>query len=221
MIKLSATKLAFQPCCPGESVYQTVQLTNTSDTPVLFKALQDSTQTFKAYPSLGLVPGKSFALLTFEFSPKSPRFYNFASQLLFNNSTANIQSVGLQGYSYAPAVSFAQEKLFFPPCYVGVSTRQVFAVQNDARIPCEFEWKVAEKYKNEITFTPQRSLLAPNESLNVVASFTPLKKKEYQISVPLYVKNLFDQAKSLVGYFNPGSGAHIVDQNTRSVSQMN
>lgn len=43
MIKLSATKLAFQPCCPGESVYQTVQLTNTSDTPVLFKALQDST----------------------------------------------------------------------------------------------------------------------------------------------------------------------------------
>lgn len=43
MIKVSSNKVAFQPCCPGESVYQTVQITNTSDTPVLFKALQDST----------------------------------------------------------------------------------------------------------------------------------------------------------------------------------
>lgn len=34
MIKLSNTKSAFQPCSPHESVYQTVQLNNTSDTPV-------------------------------------------------------------------------------------------------------------------------------------------------------------------------------------------
>lgn len=39
MIKLSANKIAFKPCCPHESVYQTVMLTNTSDTPVLYKAL--------------------------------------------------------------------------------------------------------------------------------------------------------------------------------------
>ena len=50
MIKMSTQKLSFFPCSPGESVYQIVQLNNTSDTPVQFKVLQDSTGTFKSFP---------------------------------------------------------------------------------------------------------------------------------------------------------------------------
>lgn len=53
MIKMSASKLAFSPCSPGECVYQMVQVNNTSDTPVQFKVLQDSTKTFKSFPSIG------------------------------------------------------------------------------------------------------------------------------------------------------------------------
>ena len=34
MIKMSASKIQFPYCSPNESVYQTVQLSNTSDTPV-------------------------------------------------------------------------------------------------------------------------------------------------------------------------------------------
>lgn len=90
MIKMSQSKLGFSPCSPGESVFNTILLQNSSDTPVLYKAMQDSTHTFKAFPSLGLIPGQSFALVCLEFSPKSPRSYNFTSQFLFNNSTANI-----------------------------------------------------------------------------------------------------------------------------------
>lgn len=67
--------------------------------------MQDPTCTFKAFPSLGLIPGQSFALICLEFSPKSPRSYNFTSQFLFNNSTANIQSVSLTGTCYGPGVS--------------------------------------------------------------------------------------------------------------------
>lgn len=40
----------------------------------------------------------------------------------------------------------------------------------------------------------------------MLATFTALKKKHYEINVPLNVKNLFDHAKNEVGYFNPGSG---------------
>jgi hypothetical protein len=50
MVKLSTNKVALQACSPNESVYQTVQIMNTSDTPVQFKALQDSTNTFKVFP---------------------------------------------------------------------------------------------------------------------------------------------------------------------------
>lgn len=50
MVKISQHKLDFKPCGPFESVYQTVTLTNSSDTPVIYKVLQDSTSTFNAYP---------------------------------------------------------------------------------------------------------------------------------------------------------------------------
>lgn len=50
MIKMSTAKTAFSPCSPNESVYQTVQLNNTSDTPVQFAIMQDSTGTFKSFP---------------------------------------------------------------------------------------------------------------------------------------------------------------------------
>jgi hypothetical protein len=39
MVKINTHKLDFQPCGPFESVYQTVTLTNSSDTPVIFKVL--------------------------------------------------------------------------------------------------------------------------------------------------------------------------------------
>lgn len=90
MVKLSTSKLDFQPCSPGESVYQTISVTNSSDTPVIYKVLKDSTGTFQAFPSIGIIPGKSFALVAFEFAPKSDRFFNFAAQFIFNNSTANL-----------------------------------------------------------------------------------------------------------------------------------
>lgn len=53
MIKMSNSKIAFPPCSPNESVFQTVQLNNTSDTPVQFNIMQDTTGSFKSFPSIG------------------------------------------------------------------------------------------------------------------------------------------------------------------------
>ena len=51
MIKMSTSKLDFQPCSPGENVYQTVALSNSSDTPVMYRVLKDSSITFQAFPT--------------------------------------------------------------------------------------------------------------------------------------------------------------------------
>lgn len=83
----------------------------------------------------------------------------------------------------------------------------MFKVKNDSRIAVEYEWRVPEKYLKEISFDPSSKVLEPNETIEVCANFTPLKKKEYQISVPLFAKNLFDLRKVSVGYFNPGSAS--------------
>ena len=87
---MSNSKIAFPPCSPNESVYQTVQLNNTSDTPVQYNIMQDTTGNFKSYPPIGQIAGKSFTLICLEFNPKTPRFYNFSAQFLFNNSSANM-----------------------------------------------------------------------------------------------------------------------------------
>jgi|LauGreDrversion4_2_1035121.scaffolds.fasta_scaffold23832_3 hypothetical protein len=46
----------------------------------------------------------------------------------------------------------------------------------------------------------------PNEETKITCTFTPLKKKEYILSVPLYAQNLYDHLRELVGFYNPGSG---------------
>jgi hypothetical protein len=49
-------------------------------------------------------------------------------------------------------------------------------------------------------------LLLPNEITKVIATFTPLKKKEYVINVPVYASNVYDTLRDLIGFYNPGSG---------------
>ncbi len=183
MVKVAPNnKVSFPACGSSQSVYQTVQILNTSDTPVFYKLLQDSTRTFRAYPTVGMIRGKSFSLICFEFCPKQARFYNFTAQCVFNHQPTNIQNIHLVGHCYNPALTLGNNaKLFFPPTFLGVSSKQKVILKNDARIPLEYEWKVPDKYKNEIIFDPNRSLLMPNEEVKVVATFTPFKKKEYLI----------------------------------------
>lgn len=68
-----------------------------------------------------------------------------------------------------------------------------------------------EKYRNEVSFEPERARLAPNESTKLIAAFTPLKRKDYTINVPLFTRNLYDSIKNSVGYFAPGSGLTLTN----------
>ena len=51
---LPSNKVRFLPCGVNESVYQTVQLVNTSDTPIYFKFIPDPTKTFRIFPQIGI-----------------------------------------------------------------------------------------------------------------------------------------------------------------------
>ena len=51
MVKLSpSNRVTFPAAGVNESVYQSVQIVNTSDTPVYYKILSDPTKTFRAFP---------------------------------------------------------------------------------------------------------------------------------------------------------------------------
>jgi len=100
--------------------------------------------------------------------------------------------VSLEGTCYGPSITLPKDSIFFSPTYIGVSTRQAFNVKNDSRIPVYYEWRVPTKYQSEITFSPNQSMLLPSEECKVVATFTPLKKKEYSITVPICARNQFE-----------------------------
>jgi len=54
---------------------------------------------------------------------------------------------------------------------------------------------------------------------NVVCTFTPTAKREYKLSVPVQVTNIYDTTKEMIGYFNPGSGVAIKAQQKREQSK--
>lgn len=60
----------------------------------------------------------------------------------------------------------------------------------------------------------------PNEEQIVMATFTSLKKKKYEITVPLFARNLYDRVKHHVGFFNPGSGLSLTQTNPASTSAL-
>lgn len=217
MVKFLPNKnVNFPPCGPGESVYQTMKIMNTSDTPVFFKMMADPAKVFRVYPLMGLIQGKSFALVCFEFNPKSANHWSFTSQCVLNYTYTNVQSIHLSGKCFRPEITLANKgKLFFPPTYTGVSSKQKLVVKNNARIPLEYECLVPSKYREVVLFDPPKGVLQANEERNVVCTFTPLAKREYALSIPMQVTNIFDATKELIGYFNPGSGVAIRAQTKR------
>jgi len=68
------------------------------------------------------------------------------------------------------------------------------------------------KYKDVILFDPPRALLQANEEVKIACTFTPLTKREYSLSIPLQVTNIYDTVKERIGYFHPGSGVAIKAQ---------
>ena len=49
------SKITFKPCLKNQSVYDSVELVNQSDTPIYFKFAQDSNKVFKTFPRIGLI----------------------------------------------------------------------------------------------------------------------------------------------------------------------
>jgi hypothetical protein len=63
ILKINPQKVVFKPCLRNNSVYDSIALVNQSDTPVFFKFGQDPQRVFKAFPKIGLIDPKGFAVV--------------------------------------------------------------------------------------------------------------------------------------------------------------
>ena len=179
--------LLFAPCKVGESTYQTVQLVNNSDTLTYFKVGIDVTKVFRAFPKAGLIEGKSFQILIFEFSPKNYKSYSTNLLIHLNGSNGNPLQVQLNGTCPEPRLKLETNKLFFSKCFLGVYSKQTFQVQNLSRLPIIFSAEIPEKYKDEIFLNHDNKRLDSNEILNIEVCFVPEQKRQYKVKIPIRI----------------------------------
>ena len=208
MLDLSPSNIIrFLPAAIDEPTYQTVQMINNSDTPIFYKMIPDPSKTFRIFPPVGIIEGRSFALICFEFNPRVAQSYSFVTQCLLNHSASFQTKLQLMGYCYTPSISLEGEsKIYYPPTFMGVACKEKLMVKNDSLVQCDVTCVVPEKYKEEINFCPQTFRLRGNETRDISCTFTPKKPQPYTVTAKLLANGVYDPFRDMVGFFNPNSG---------------
>ncbi|EGR30025.1 hypothetical protein IMG5_144000 [Ichthyophthirius multifiliis] len=202
-----SNKITFNACSLQESLYQTVELSNLSDTPTFFKFLPDLSKSYRIFPNVGIIQAKSFIILTIEFIPSEYKAYNNTLSCYLNHNASNILNLHLHGFCSKPKLSLQNEgKIYFPPSYTGVYSRQKVKIDNLSRITLEYKIYVPPKYSQELYLEPSEGKIKPNEHIFIDCSFIPYKKKNYRIKVPIQILEILDFSQNLIGYHLPNSG---------------
>ncbi|EAR97146.2 MSP (major sperm protein) domain protein (macronuclear) [Tetrahymena thermophila SB210] len=203
-----SSKVYFKSCRVGEVSYQSVELQNQGDTPVYFRVQKDPSSIYNVYPQVGLIQPKQFILLVIQFAPQKAKKYEYSINIVLNHNNSNIKPLSLYGFCSEPLVDIENDgKLFFPPSFLGVYSKQKMKVENRSKINLEFDILIPDKYKEMLHFEPQSGVMKPNEHVYITCGFVPYQKKNYKIKPIFKAKERIDLTQSMVGYFMPGSGS--------------
>lgn len=200
--------IKFPPCAPGDSIYQSVQVMNSTDTPCYFKILTKDTTVFRVAPLVGFIEAKSFVILAIEFRPSEPGNFNYTIQCILNHSSSHILRVSVSGVCCGPTLIIDNEaKIYYPPLFTGVASKQKIGMLNSSHIALDFEIDVPDRYREELTAEPKMGSMYPHEKTFIDFSFTPLQEKEYRFNVPIRVRKIIDQSQdaNYIGYYMPSS----------------
>ncbi|KDO31856.1 hypothetical protein SPRG_03776 [Saprolegnia parasitica CBS 223.65] len=186
---------AFPPAYIGDSVFQTVVLLNSSDTPAVFAMTQDPSRIFRAKPSCGLIPPNGFHLVQIRFSPTKSRRYSHALKTTVNHSTSVVLELTgtgcfphliCQELDGGPAI----DKLFIKPTSIGLSSTRLFRVKNGCRIPLVFRWSIPPSVQDVFQLSPLVHRLLGNEASVIACVFAPSLIKQYNQRLTLHVKSI-------------------------------
>ena len=211
-ISINPKKIKFPPCSPGDTMYQSIQIFNQADTPCYYQIVADASGIFKVFPPVGFILPKTFTILAVEFKPKVPQNYKFQLNFLMNHASSSLAKVSLEGVCSDPSIFIDNEaKIFYPPLYTGVSSKQKVGILNSSHIAIDFNIEIPEKHRDELTVEPFSGTMYPHEKIFAEFNFTPLNEKNYRFNVPIRIKRVIDMAQdaNFVGYFNPGSGKYM------------
>ncbi len=126
---LPSKSVYFAPCSVNESIYQTIQLNNVTDTPTYFKFSKLVSTCFRVFPECGLIKGNEFGIVLFEFNPYKLKSYHEVAVCSFNHNLSNQLQIHLYAHCFEPLLRLQNKgKVYFPPSYTGVISRQYFNI---------------------------------------------------------------------------------------------
>ncbi|CAN0346344.1 unnamed protein product [Ectocarpus sp. 6 AP-2014] len=97
-------KLCFPACHVGDTVYQTIRLSNQGNIPACFNFQPDPSGVFAIKPSVGLVPAGDFQLCLVRFTPPGPGGCHHRLECVLNNDPGSTEQADLFGQGAWPAV---------------------------------------------------------------------------------------------------------------------
>ena len=198
----------FPPSTLYQSMYQTIKLTNKSDTPLFYNISSDPSGVFRVHRKCGLIPGKEFHLICIEFTPKDNSVYRYPLRIVLNHDTANMKTLILNALSVNPVIELEgiKDEIYFPPSYVGIATTKKITVINRSPVKVNVNIKCDNTNENGvIDIRPNSFEMSANLIKDIELSYTPFKQLKYMSKIIFSVDRIYDSTTEQIGIFNPGS----------------
>ena len=198
----------FPPSTLYQSMYQTIKITNKSDTPLFYNISSDPSGVFRVHRKCGLIPGKEFHLICIEFTPKDNSVYRYPLRIVLNHDTANMKTLILNALSVNPVIELEgiKDEIYFPPSYVGITTTKKITVINRSPVKVTVNVKCENDNANGlIDVKPNTFEMSANLIKDIELSYTPLKQFKYISKIIFSVDRIYDSTTEQIGVFNPGS----------------
>ncbi|KAJ3219527.1 hypothetical protein HDU67_000472 [Dinochytrium kinnereticum] len=203
-INFGASRLDFPSCHVDKSVYRTVRVSNTGDTPVKFAFLEGASGSGVGSTLHGIGGGTPLASeggAPFSVKPRTGILHKSESKLIvFRFSPGEQRDLHVRGVGYVPHISFENQNILcFRPTCIGSRSSRVFLVRNTSRITVDFEvrynyhvtWKIPKQYSSFVSIEPMVGKLMPNSKLPLLCTFTPNIMKSWVLRLPCYYSHEF------------------------------
>lgn len=184
-------RIHFPPCYLNDSVFQTILIENTGDTPALFQFSDDATGCYFCKPNCGYISPRSIYLVQIRFSPVQLGTNKGFVHFTVNYSESTRTNVEMTGIGSIPKLIFndhpddlgsshidvdssrVDAKVYLKPTALGLSSVRCLQLFNVSRIPLVYGFDIPDIADNVFSVKPEIGRIDGRETISVEVHFSP------------------------------------------------
>ncbi len=203
--------LVLPPCSLGDSVYYTFQLANAGEVPTAYDFSADPSGVFTVQPNVGMLPLRSFQLITVRFTPRFARAYGAALSLTLNHDVSHTVHIALSGVGDTPRLLLPDGgAVYIKPTSVGIASSRVVILRNASALPLRYELRVPAEHAAEIALSSTQGDIEGGGTADLRITFAPRVVGAHSIVVPVAVYPLTGSETNALVLLNAAeTGANV------------